>query len=85
LFGLSYEEIHSTSGKGKNKALEIMGKAREEYIVEITEERESANSFEDFKASEKTENASPYFSHTVTFAYPKGTPNKFTLHVTECL
>jgi hypothetical protein len=71
---------------GRKKALEILGKAREKYIVEITKkERGPANSFEDFKASEKDENASPYFSHTITFTYPEETPNKLTLHVTECL
>src|SRR3972149_10352918 len=71
---------------GRKKALEVMGKAREKYVVEITrKERGPANSFEDFKASEKAENASPYFSNTITFTYPEETPNKLTLHVTECL
>jgi hypothetical protein len=71
---------------GRKKALEIMGKARDRYVVEITKkERGLANSFEDFKASEKAENASPYFSHTLTLTYPEETPNKLTLHVTECL
>ena len=71
---------------GREKTLEIIGKARERYIVEITKkERGLAKSFEDFKADEKAENASPYFSHTITMTYPEETPNKLTLHVTECL
>jgi hypothetical protein len=71
---------------GRNKTLEIIGKARERYIAEITKkERGLAKSFEDFKAHEKAENASPYFSNTLTFTYPEETPSKFTVHVTECL
>jgi hypothetical protein len=63
-----------------------MGKARERFIVELTrEERGPVNSFEDFKAGEKAENASPYFSHTLSLTYPEDTPRKLTLHVTECL
>ena len=35
---------------GRKKALEIMGKARERFIVEVTrKERGSVKSFEDFK------------------------------------
>jgi hypothetical protein len=71
---------------GKEKTLKIMGKARDRYITEITKkERKPVENFEDFKASEKAENASPYFSHTLTLTYPEETPNKLTLHVTECL
>jgi hypothetical protein len=71
---------------GRKKALEIMGKARDRYIAEITEkEQGQVKSFEDFKAHEKAENASPYFSNTLTLTYPEETPNKLTLHVTECL
>ena len=71
---------------GRKKALEIMGKARDRYIVEMTKKEHGLiSSFEDFKASEKAENASPYFSHTITFTYPEETSNKLTLHVTECL
>ena len=71
---------------GRKKALEIMGKARERFIVEVTrKERGPANSFEEFKAGEKTDNASPYFSNTLTLTYAEETPNKLTLHVTECL
>ncbi|UCG37000.1 MAG: hypothetical protein JSV64_01615, partial [Candidatus Bathyarchaeota archaeon] len=44
---------------GRDKALEILGRAREKYIVELTKkERGLIKSFEDFKASEKAENAS---------------------------
>jgi hypothetical protein len=71
---------------GRKKTLEIIGKARERYIAEITmEERGLAKSFEDFKAGEKAENASPFFSHTLTLTYPEETSNKLVLHVTECL
>jgi hypothetical protein len=71
---------------GRKKALELMGKARDRYIVEMTKkERGTVSSFEDFKASEKAENASPYFSHTITLTYPEETPNKLALNVTECL
>jgi hypothetical protein len=71
---------------GRKKALEIMGKAREKYIVKITKkERGTIENFEAFKASEKAENASPYFSHTLSMTYAEDTPNKLTLHVTECL
>lgn len=48
---------------GRKKALEIMGKARDRYIVEMTKKGHGLiSSFEDFKPSEKAENASPYFS-----------------------
>jgi hypothetical protein len=71
---------------GRKKTLEIMGKAREKYMVELTKkERAHIKNFADFKACEKAENASPYFSHTLTLTYPEETPNKLTLHVTECL
>jgi hypothetical protein len=71
---------------GRKKTLEVMGKAREKYIVELTKkERRLIRNFEDFKASEKAENASPYFSHTLTLTYPEETPDKLALHVTECL
>ncbi len=71
---------------GRKKALEIMGEAREKFIVEVTrKERGPVNSFEDFKAGEKAENVSPYFSNTLTLTYPEETPNKLTLHVSECL
>ena len=71
---------------GRNKTLEVMGRAREKYILELTKkERGLIRNFEDFKASEKTENASPYFSHTLTLTYPEETPDRLTLHVTECL
>lgn len=71
---------------GRKKALEVMGKAREKYIVELTKnERGLIRDFEDFKASEKAENASAFFSNTLTLTYPEETSNKLTLHVTECL
>ena len=71
---------------GRKKALEAIGKARDRYVVEITKkERGPVKSFEDFKASEKAENASPYFAHTLTLTYAEETSNKLTLHVTECL
>jgi hypothetical protein len=71
---------------GRKKTLEVMGKARDRYIAEITKkEREPVKNFEDFKAGEKAENASPYFSHTLTLTYQEETPSKLTLHVTECL
>ena len=71
---------------GRKKALEIVGKAREKFIVEVTrKERGPVKSFEDFKACEKTENASPYFSNTLTLTYAEESPNELTLHVTECL
>jgi len=70
----------------RNKTLEVMGRAREKYILELTKkERGLIRNFEDFKASEKTENASPYFSHTLTLTYPEETSDRLTLHVTECL
>ena len=70
---------------GRKKTLEVMGKARDRYIVEITKKAREVKNFEDFKAVEKAENASPYFSHTVTLTYPEETPSKLKLHVTECL
>ena len=71
---------------GKEKTLEIIGKARERYISEITlKERGLVKSFEDFKAGEKAENASPYFSNTLTLTYPEETSSKLALRVTECL
>ncbi len=74
---------------GKKKAFEIIGKAREKYIVELTRkeiaERGPIKNFEDFKAIEKDENASPFFSHVLTFTYTEETQTKLTLHVTECL
>jgi hypothetical protein len=72
---------------GRKKALEIMGKAREKFIVELVTQKEKrpVKSFEDFKTGEKAENASPYFSHTITLTYPEETSNKLKLHVTECL
>jgi hypothetical protein len=71
---------------GRKKTLEIIGKARERYITEITEkERGLAKSFEDFKEAEKAENASPYFQHTLSLTYPEETSNKLKFHVTECL
>src|SRR4030042_1929323 len=66
----------------REKVLEIIGKARERYIVEITKrERGVTKSFEDLKAGEKAENDSPYFSQTLTLAYPEETSNKLKLHV----
>jgi hypothetical protein len=71
---------------GRKKTLQIMGKARDRYMGEITKQEVGRiNSFEDFKASEKAENASPYFLHTLSVTYPEETQNKLTLHVTECL
>ena len=71
---------------GRKKTLEIIGKASERYMVELTKkEKVPAKNFEDFKADEKAENASPYFSHAVTLTYTEETPSKLTLHVTECL
>ena len=44
---------------GRKKTLEIIGKDRERYMVELTKkERVPAMNFEDFKADEKAENAS---------------------------
>ncbi len=74
---------------GREKAFEIIGKAREKYIVELTRqeiaEKGPIKNFEDFKVIEKDENASPFFSHVLTFTYTEETPKKLTLHVTECL
>jgi hypothetical protein len=71
---------------GREKALEIMEKAREKFIVEATrKERGRVNSFEDFKADEKADNSSSYFSHVLTLTYPEETLSRLTLHVTECL
>jgi len=40
---------------GRKKTLEVMGKARDRYIAEITKkEREPVRNFDDFKADEKT-------------------------------
>ena len=78
------EEIEQVLGR--KKALEIMGKARERFIVDLTrKERGPVDSFEEFKAGEKNENASPYFSNTLTLTYAEETANKLKLHVTECL
>lgn len=71
---------------GRKKALEIMGKASERYIVEITKRaRKPVKSFEDFCVTEKAENASPYICNTLTLTYPEDTPNKLKFNVTECL
>ena len=71
---------------GRKKALEIMGKARERYIVEMTKRaRKPVKSFEDFSENEKAENSSPYISNTITLTYPEETENKLKIHVTECL
>jgi len=73
---------------GREKAFEIIGKARERYVVELTRKeivREPIKNFEDFKAIEKDENASPFFSHVLTLTYTEETSKKLTLHVTECL
>jgi len=71
---------------GREKALEIIGRAREKFIVEITkEETGPLKSFEEFKACEKAQNATPYFSNTLTLTYSEETPDKLRLHVTECL
>lgn len=71
---------------GRKKALEIIGRARERYVVEITKrERGTIKGFEDFKAAEKAENASPYFSHVITLTYPEENSNRLKLHITECL
>jgi hypothetical protein len=71
---------------GRKKALEVMGKARERYIVEMTKRaRKPVKNFEEFCATEKAENAFPYMSNTVTLTYPEETPNKLKIHVTECL
>jgi hypothetical protein len=74
---------------GREKAFEIIGKAREKYIVELTRqeiaEKGPIKNFEDFKAIEKDENASPFWSHVLTFTYTEETPKKLALHVTECL
>lgn len=68
---------------GRKKTLEVMGKAREKYVVESTKKRkEVIRDFEDFKAREKAENAS---YHTWTLTYPEETPDKLVFHVTECL
>ena len=70
---------------GRKKTLELMGKARQKYIVELTKkERGLIRNFNDLKAGEKAENASPYFSHTLALTYPEDTLNKLTLHVTQC-
>jgi hypothetical protein len=71
---------------GRKRTLEIIGKARERYIFEITKkERRLAKSFDDFKAAEKAENASTYFQHILTLTYPEEKSNRLKLHVTECL
>jgi len=65
---------------GRKKALEIMGKARERYVVEITKKgRGPVKSFEDFKAREKAR------AHSIVLTYLEETSNKLALHVTECL
>jgi len=47
---------------GRKKTLEIIGKARERYMVELTKkERVSVKNFEDFKADEKVEMLLPTF------------------------
>jgi hypothetical protein len=71
---------------GRKKTLEIMGKARDKYIAELTKkEHGTINTFEDFVKSEKAENASTYFLHTLSLTYPEETPTKLTLRVSECL
>ena len=72
---------------GREKAFEIIGKARERYVVESVRkelaEREPIKNFEDFKVFIKAD--SPFWSHVLTFTYPEETPKKLVSHITECL
>lgn len=74
---------------GREKAFEIIGKARERYVVELTKNelrREPIRNFEDFKVIEKKkEYDSPHRSHVLTFTYAEETSTKLTFHITECL
>ena len=73
---------------GREKALEIIGKERERYAVELTmkqmTDRGPIKNFEDFKAFVKEEQ-SPFGSHVLTITFREETPKKIAFHVTECL
>jgi hypothetical protein len=75
--------------QGREKAHEIIRKAREKYAVESTRkemaERGPIKNFEDFKALAKEGLESPFWSHTLTMTFPEETPKKIVHHITECL
>ena len=74
---------------GREKALEIVGKACEKGAVESTRklmaEKGPIENFEDFSALLKEELVSPFWSHALTCTFPEKTQKKIVLHVTECL
>lgn len=75
---------------GRERAFEIIGKAREKAAVESVKKqiakRGPINNFEDFKAFMKKEQRSnPMSSYTGTATYPEETPKKWVAHATECI
>ncbi len=74
---------------GKEKTLEIVGKAMEKYDLELVKKhlpgRKPIKDFEDFKAFMKGLHESHFASHLFTIAYRGETATEIEFHTTECL
>jgi hypothetical protein len=74
---------------GREKALDIIGKACEKFAIESTKTQvtrtEPIKSFEDFKKTMKDAQRSPFWTHALTLRFPKETRKELVFHITECL
>lgn len=74
---------------GREKALEIIGKAREKYDLELVKRqlsgREAIDNFEDFKAFMKELHESSFASNLFTITYQIDSATEIEFHTTECL
>jgi len=74
---------------GREKAQEIIGKAREKSDLELVKGqmsgRKAIDNFEDFKTFMKELHDSPFASHLFAIAYLGETAKEIEFHTTECL
>jgi hypothetical protein len=74
---------------GREKTLEMIGKAREKHDLELVKKhlsgRKTIKNFEDFKAFMKELHESSFTSHLFTIKYLGDTATEIEFHTTECL
>jgi len=74
---------------GREKTLEIIGKAQEKHDLELVKKhlhgRKAIKNFSDFKTFMKELHEAPFTSHLFTLTYPRDTATEIEFHTTECL
>lgn len=93
LFRLRYGDVVQVAREfqrvlGEEKTNQILGEMSDRMgvlTVKQMTEKEPIRTFDDFVTSYKNTLKDPLFSHALTATVKEETPQKLTLHITECL